>query len=244
MVIVISFYHITNYKYEKVFEKITEQLRLAILGTKQNMNTSDCRKPENNTPLKVFIDENVKQIDKYLIRYIFSFVEVILDQKTEKQLNRLYEKWKNSNHTGKFHLTDITDISFLDEIIETTVNIRPTVKIFIAYCGCDVHQEEAKRTFLKKALIFTKNNYIDGTLFFVENADTYRNLIKSSSLLEKSAYTILPDLFCAITSSYLDLTPDNKKKEAYNKIRNLIRLQCIWMGRTSRPIVLTRKNML
>lgn len=208
------------------------------------MKTSDYRKPENNTPLRVFIDENVKQIDRYLMRYVFSFVEVMFNQETEEQLNYLYEKWKNSNHKGKFHLTDITDNSFLDEIIETTINIRPTVKIFIAYCGCDVHQEEAKQIFLTKALNFTRVNYINNTLFFIENADTYKNLIKSSSLLEKSAYTILPDLFCAMFSSYLDRTPDNKKKEAYNKIRNLIRLQCIWMGKTSRPIVLTRKNML
>jgi len=207
------------------------------------MKTSDCRKPENNTPLRVFIDENVKQIDKYLTRYIFSFVEVILNQETKKQLDHLYEKWKNSDHRGKYHLTDITN-NFVDEIIETTINIRPTVKIFIAYCGCDVHQEEAKQIFLTKALNFTRVNYINNTLFFIENADTYKNLIKSSSLLEKSAYTILPDLFCAMFSSYLDRTPDNKKKEAYNKIRNLIRLQCIWMGKTSRPIVLTRKNML
>lgn len=207
------------------------------------MKTSDCRKPENNTPLRVFIDENVKQIDKYLTRYIFSFVEVILNQETKKQLDHLYEKWKNIDHRGKYHLTDITN-NFVDEIIETTINIRPTVKIFIAYCGCDVHQEEAKQIFLTKALNFTRVNYINNTLFFIENADTYKNLIKSSSLLEKSAYTILPDLFCAMFSSYLDRTPDNKKKEAYNKIRNLIRLQCIWMGKTSRPIVLTRKNML
>lgn len=207
------------------------------------MKTSDCRKPENNTPLRVFIDENVKQIDKYLTRYIFSFVEVILNQETKKQLDHLYEKWKNSDHRGKYHLTDIAN-NFVDEIIETTINIRPTVKIFIAYCGCDVHQEEAKQIFLTKALNFTRVNYINNTLFFIENADTYKNLIKSSSLLEKSAYTILPDLFCAMFSSYLDRTPDNKKKEAYNKIRNLIRLQCIWMGKTSRPIVLTRKNML
>lgn len=207
------------------------------------MKTSDCRKPENNTPLRVFIDENVKQIDKYLTRYIFSFVEVILNQETKKQLDHLYEKWKNSDHRGKYHLTDITN-NFVDEIIETTINIRPTVKIFIAYCGCDVHQEEAKQIFLTKALNFTRVNYINNTLFFIENADTYKNLIKSSSLLEKSAYTILPDLFCAMFSSYLDRTPDNRKKEAYNKIRNLIRLQCIWMGKTSRPIVLTRKNML
>lgn len=210
------------------------------------MKTSDCRKPENNTPLRVFIDENVKQIDKYLTRYIFSFVEVILNQETKKQLDHLYEKWKNSDHRGKYHLTDITN-NFVDEVIETTVNIRPTVKIFIAYCGCDIHQEEAKQIFLKKALIFTKVNYTDNTLFFVENADTYRTLIKSSSLLEKSAYTILPDLFCAMTSAYLDHTissSDNKKIEAYNKIRNLIRLQCIWMGRNSRPIILTRESML
>mgnify|MGYP000851597243 CR=1 FL=1 len=226
-----------------MFEKDYGQLRLAILGTKQNMKTSDCRRPENNTPLRVFIDENVKQIDKYLMRYVFSFVEVILNQETEKQLDHLYEKWKNSDHRGKYHLTDITN-NFIDEIIETTVNIRPTVKIFIAYCGCNVHQEEAKQIFLTKALNFTKVNYIDNTLFFIENADTYKNLIKCSSLLEKSAYTILPDLFCAMFSSYLDRTPDNKKKEAYNKIRNLIRLQCIWMGKTSRPIVLTRENML
>ena len=207
------------------------------------MKISDCIKPENNTPLRVFIDESVKQIDKYLMRYVFSFVEVILNQETEKQLDHLYEKWKNSDHRGKYHLTDITN-NFIDEIIETTVNIRPTVKIFIAYCGCNVHQEEAKQIFLTKALNFTKVNYIDNTLFFIENADTYKNLIKSSSLLEKSAYTILPDLFCAMFSSYLDRTPDNKKKEAYNKIRNLIRLQCIWMGKTSRPIVFTRENML
>ena len=230
-----------------MFEEDYRQLRLAILGTKQNMKTSDCRRPENNIPLRVFIDENVKQIDKYLMRYVFSFVEVILNQETEKQLDQLYEKWKNSDHKGKFHLTDITDISFFEEIIETTVNIRPTVKIFIAYCGCDVHQEEAKQIFLKKALIFTKANYIDNTLFFVENADTYRTLIKSSSLLEKSACTLLPDLFCFMTSVYLDhimSSSDNKKVEAYNKIRNLIRFQCIWMGKTSRPIVFTRKNML
>lgn len=169
------------------------------------MKLPACRQSENNIPLRVFIDENVKQIDKYLMRYIFSFVEVILNQEIEKQLDHLYEKWKSSDHRGKYHLTDITN-NFIDEIIETTLEIRPTVKIFIAYCGCDVRQEEAKQIFLKKALIFTKANYIDNTLFFVENADTYRTLIKSSSLLEKSAYTILPDLFCAMTSVHLDHT--------------------------------------
>lgn len=208
------------------------------------MKLSNNSQLENTTPLNVFIDENIKQIDKYLTRYIFSFVEIILTEEIKERLDLLYKKWENGGHSGKYHLTDITDKSFIDEITETAVEIRPTVKIFIAYCGCDVHQEEAKQIFLTKALNFTRVNYINNTLFFIENADTYKNLIKSSSLLEKSAYTILPDLFCAMFSSYLDRTPDNKKKEAYNKIRNLIRLQCIWMGKTSRPIVLTRKNML
>lgn len=210
------------------------------------MKLTDRRKSKSNIPLSVFIDENVKQVDKYLMRYIFSFAEIILNQETEKQLDHLYRKWESSDHRGKYHLTDIAN-NFIDEIIKTTLEIRPTVKIFIAYCGCDVRQEEAKQIFLKKALIFTKANYNNNTLFFVENADTYRTLIKNSSLIEKSAYTILPDLFCAMTSAYLDHTmssSDNKKNEAYNKIKNLIRLQCIWTSKTSRPIVLNRENML
>ena len=185
------------------------------------MKLTDRRKSKSNIPLSVFIDENVKQVDKYLMRYIFSFAEIILNQETEKQLDHLYRKWESSDHRGKYHLTDIAN-NFIDEIIKTTLEIRPTVKIFIAYCGCDVRQEEAKQIFLKKALIFTKANYNNNTLFFVENADTYRTLIKNSSLIEKSAYTILPDLFCAMTSAYLDHTmssSDNKKMKPTIKLK-------------------------
>ena len=215
---------------------------------KTDMELPNNSQLENNTPLNVFIDESIKQIDKFLTRYIFSIVEIIFTKTIKERLDLLYKKWKDGDHSGKYHLTDITDQSFIDEIIETAVEIRPTVKIFVAYCGCDVPQEEVKRMFLKKALIFTKNNYADNTLFFVENANAYNTLIKSSSLLEKSAYTILPDLFCTITSTYLDhiiSSPlNNKNDKIYNRIRNLIRLQCIWMSKTSQPIIFTRKNML
>lgn len=212
------------------------------------MKLSNNSQLKNNTQLNVFIDESIKQIDKYLTRYIFSFVEIILTEAIKERLDLLYKKWENGGHSGKYHLTDITDKSFIDEITETAVEIRPTVKIFVAYCGCDVPQEETKRIFLKKALIFTKNNYADNTLFFVENANAYNALIKSSSLLEKSAYTILPDLFCTITSVYFDniiSSPSNDKNdEIYNRIRNLVRLQCIWMSKTSQPIIFTRQNKL
>jgi len=212
------------------------------------MKLSNNGQLKNNIQLNVFIDESIKQIDKYLTRYFFSFVEIILTEAIKERLDLLYKKWENGGHSGKYHLTDIKDKSFIDEIIETAVEIRPTVKIFVAYCGCDIPQEEAKRMFLKKALIFTKNNYTDNTLFFVENANAYNALIKSSSLLGKSAYTILPDLFCTITSVHFDnimSSPSNDKNdEIYNKIRNLVRLQCVWMSKTSQPIIFTRQNML
>ena len=122
---------------------------------------------------------------------------------------------------------------------------RPTVKLFTFYC--ENHIKNSKSSCLEKAIAFTRSNYTDDTKWFIERTEEYRGFIKPKNLIKKSSYTIIPDLFCGLFAKHLDSVDkkdaqDENLKIAYNRIRNLIRLQAFWVG--GKQTILRRAAML
>lgn len=148
----------------------------------------------------VLIDENVRSIDRRVVRVVVAACEVA----NRVEIDCACEKMKKvrgdfcRTHTGcrKFHTAELDNESLLK--VANIVSVIPMrVKIFVYYwygspscakvncirwaCGCLFNQ-------------LHRNGTIN---FIVENASEYDNVVKPANLSSDSLVSIIPDVYCS-----------------------------------------------
>ena len=148
----------------------------------------------------VLIDENVRSIDRRVVRVVVAACEVANKMEINQACERIRkikdDFCRNHPECRKFHSAEL-DSKSLSRVADIVSSIPMRVKIFVYYWYGP--QSCAKVNCIRWVCNYLFNQlHRNGAVnFVVESASEYNNVIKSSNLTTNTLVSIIPDIYCS-----------------------------------------------